>query len=152
MKSWDSLEKDMKRFLGKLESAQLLPRDGLDDIPKQGVYAFYEKGRPIYVGRSNRLRERILEHGRPSSTHNSAPFAFNIARYRAKHLGIDIARTRQALEKDSQFQSEFQSAKRRVATMGVRILRLDDQVMQAIFEIYASIQLGTTKYNSFFTH
>ena len=48
-------------------------------IPDKGIYVFYESGKPLYVGRSDRMRGSILEHGRPSSLHNSATFAFLLA-------------------------------------------------------------------------
>ena len=53
-----------------------LPRD----TPEGGVYLFTERGRHLYAGRSNRLGNRINERGRPSSGHNTAPFAFRRAR------------------------------------------------------------------------
>ncbi len=50
------------------------------DVPKSGVYLLSEAGDHLYAGRSNRLRQRLQQHGRPSSGHNSAPFAFLLAR------------------------------------------------------------------------
>jgi hypothetical protein len=152
MKSWTSLERDMANLLEKIKNAPLFSRDEVDDQPRKGIYVFYENGKPIYVGRSNRLKGRILEHGRPSSTHNSAPFAFNIAKERAKRAKIDTNKSRGALEKEGKFGEMFRQAKERVAKMQVRVLRLDDQVYQTIFEVYASLQLKTTRYNSFHTH
>jgi hypothetical protein len=49
-------------------------------MPKRGVYLFSEGDSHLYVGRTNRLRQRLAEHCRKSSTHNSAPFAFLLAR------------------------------------------------------------------------
>ena len=43
--------------------------DGLRNLPRKGVCAFYENGKAIYVGRSNRIRDRIREHGAESSRH-----------------------------------------------------------------------------------
>ena len=48
-------------------------------MPEFGVYLF-EGADHLYVGRSNRLRSRLQEHCRGGSTHNSAPFAFLLAR------------------------------------------------------------------------
>jgi hypothetical protein len=79
----------------KLANAGLKPRNNLGTLPQNGIYVFYENGRPIYVGRSNRMKDRIKEHGRPSSTHNSAPFAFNLAKKVAKEKGVDVSRRRE---------------------------------------------------------
>ena len=70
----------MPILLNELKGKPLLNRNELKDIPKSGVYIFYREGEPLYVGRSNRLKERIQEHGRPSSNHSSATLAFNIAK------------------------------------------------------------------------
>lgn len=77
----------MPSLLDQLQRQPFLKRDTLTSVPKQGIYVFYEERKPIYVGRSKRMRERIQEHGRPSSGHNSAPFAFNLARDMMKDNG-----------------------------------------------------------------
>lgn len=38
-------------------------------MPKAGAYLFSEGERHLYVGRSNRLRQRLQEHCRASATH-----------------------------------------------------------------------------------
>lgn len=93
----------MPHLLRKLLEAELRSRDNLRGIPQRGVYVLYEESRPIYVGRSNRLGDRLLEHGRPSSTHNSAPFAFNLAKEEAAKRGVDTSQARNQLEKDTVF-------------------------------------------------
>ena len=62
----------MSGLLYELKAKPLLNRDELKNIPKSGIYVFYDEGKSLYVGRSNRLKERIMEHGRPSSDHYSA--------------------------------------------------------------------------------
>ena len=49
-------------------------------MPKSGVYLFTEDGQPIYVGRSNGLRQRHGRHCRPGATYREAAFAFQLAR------------------------------------------------------------------------
>jgi hypothetical protein len=80
----------MPELLNRLQSSPALSRDSLGGIPQRGVYAFNENGASIYVGRSNRLRQRLLEHGRRSSLHNSATFAFILATYEARERGLDF--------------------------------------------------------------
>src|SRR5208282_3458129 len=50
------------------------------DIPARGIYLFSEGPKHLYTGRSNRMRKRLQEHCRKSSTIDSAPFAFLLAR------------------------------------------------------------------------
>ncbi len=78
------------RFLEKVEGLHasyekliaMTPHAGTlppTNIPVGGVYLFSEGDEPLYVGRSNRLRERYFLHTRNGSRHNQASFAFRIA-------------------------------------------------------------------------
>ena len=80
----------MQPLLDQMLATASLSRDQLRDIPERGIYVFYENGSPIYVGRSNRIKERLLVHGRPSSRHNSATFAFNLAKAVATEAKIPL--------------------------------------------------------------
>ena len=53
-------------------------KNGLRNLPQRGVYAFYENDRAIYVGRSNRMRNRIREHGAENSRQGAATFAYKL--------------------------------------------------------------------------
>jgi hypothetical protein len=46
---------------------------------KAGIYLFSEKGKPLYVGRTDDLRKRLANHRHRS--HNTATFAFLLARH-----------------------------------------------------------------------
>ena len=94
-------------LMQQLVDSPLRQRNSLGDIPNKGIYVFYENEEPIYVGRSNRMKDRIQEHGRKSSYHNSATFAFILAKEIANEQGIDINKTRNALESDSTFSDIF---------------------------------------------
>ncbi len=59
---------------------------------------------------------------------------------------------RQDLENDQNFAVIFKEAKARVAEMGIRAIEIDDQITQTIFEVYASMKLGTLEFNSFDNH
>jgi len=149
---FDQLVAEMPKLLKHLENQPFLTRDDLIDIPEKGVYVFYENGKAIYVGRSNRLKSRIQEHGRESSMHNSASLAFRIAKEEmARHSNIPKDVTRKDLESAPGFSELFFKARARVAQMKIRVVGIDDQVTQALFEIYAALTLNT-KYNDFRTH
>ena len=97
------------------------------------------------------MRERILEHGRPSSDHYSATFAFRLAKEAAKQKGIDLSKTSAQLEEDAAFVDLFSQARQRVSEMSVRGVEIKDPIVQTLFEVYAHIALRT-KYNDFETH
>jgi hypothetical protein len=126
-----------------------LPRD----MPTAGIYVFSEHHRHLYVGRTNRMRRRLQEHSRPSSTSDSAPFAFTLAR---KNTGRRRASyvpdgSRRHLERDPRFRAAFIKAKERVRGMDVRFVQEGDPTRQALLELYVAIALGTP-YNNFDTH
>ena len=112
---------------------------------------FYERGRPQYVGRSGRLRQRLLEHGGESSSHYNASFAFLLAREKALEQAIDATRARGTLQQCPLFGPLFLAAKKRVALMEIRYVAITDEVEQALFEIYAALALKTP-YNHFGTY
>jgi hypothetical protein len=147
------VDQKLHELMTRLYASPLLTRDRLDNIPSNGLYAFYEGDRPIYVGISgqNRMKTRIQEHSRPSSNSNTAPFAFNIARKDGKN-SIDTSGNREILEKRPEFVIFFMSAKERVSKMNIRVVEINDPNMRALFEIYAALVLDTTEYNSFETH
>jgi predicted GIY-YIG superfamily endonuclease len=118
-------------------------------MPKRGIYLFSERDEHWYVGRTNRLRQRLGEHCRKSSTHNSAPFAFLLAREMCRQHSTHGTRTQ--LERHEVFGPAFIVAKNRVSAMDVRFVEESDALRQALLEMYAAIALGT-KYNSFENH
>ena len=140
----------MPRLLNKLRSSPALRRDSLYGVAQRGIYVFYDNDIPIYVGRSNRLRQRLLEHSRPSSRHNSATFAFLLATEEAQGLGFSSMQ-RNVLQNEPAFKDIFQEAKERVGRMNVRVVEISDPIEQTVFELYAALKLGTP-YNDFENH
>jgi hypothetical protein len=126
-------------------------RSNLVGIAARGIYVFYENGKPLYVGRSNKLRQRILEHGRKSSDQYSASFAFRLAKEEAERGGVELKGTRADWEKNERFARLFGEARERVAKMAVRVVEVSDPVEQTMFEVYSALRLGSP-YNDFDTH
>lgn len=141
----------MPGLLQSLESQLFRTRENLIGIPERGVYIFYENDKVLYVGRSNRLKARLQEHGRLSSTRNSASFAFNLAKEKMRAKEIPAYGTSKELEQAPGFDEAFFEVKNRVAQMKIRVIQIDDQVTQALFEIYAALALNAP-YNDFSTH
>ena len=111
-------------------------RDNLGRVPKSGIYCFYENGDPMYVGRTNNMKDRIMTQGRLGSNHNSAQFAFLMAREAAEKKGIDvIGRTRGELERDPTFNDLFIQSKIRVSNMSICLVSVEDQIKQANFQV-----------------
>lgn len=126
-----------------------LPRDA----PQSGVYLFSEGERHLYVGRTDRLRDRLQEHCRPGSPHNSAPFAFRIAREVTKRIVASYTTegSRRSLAADPEFGNAFTQAKIRVRQMDVRWVEEPHELRQTLLEIYTAVVLQTP-YNDFGNH
>lgn len=126
-----------------------LPRD----IPTRGIYLFSEGDHHLYVGRTNRIRQRLAGHCRPSSTHFSATFAFRVAREETGHLKATYSQSgsRPELVKDTVFGPAFERAKARVSAMDLRLVEETEPMRQALLEIYVAVTLKTP-YNDFDNH
>jgi hypothetical protein len=135
-------------LLANLENSNSLRREEIPQNLNQGIYVFYERGVPQYVGRSGRegrFKTRILEHSRPGSGHNTATFAFLIAKQSLEKDRPNISRVE--VEKTP----EFAAAKQRIAGMQIKFFQIDDSIVQTLFEVYAALELETP-YNSWETH
>jgi len=144
----------LKASLGRLLAMSPVTTSTLPpDMPESGVYLFSQGDNHLYVGRSNRLRARIRRHGSEASRHNVAAFAFKMAR---QATGRTIASykpegSRKNLLLDPVFAKAFLDAKEGIRSMDVRFVREDDQLRQALLEIYVAVVLQTP-YSDFDTH
>lgn len=142
-------------LLERLLDAPKHPRAGHASIPKEaGVYLFSDTAtKPIYVGQTRNLRDRLAQHTRPSSPENAASFAFNIAKREAEGRKIDISGFhRKALSTHPDFEELFVDAKAQVAHMPVQFVVETHADLRTVFEVYATYALGTQEYNTFETH
>ena len=139
-------------MLSELKSDKLRSRDALGKLPEQGIYVFYVGDKPIYVGRTDRMRQRLQEHGRPGSGHNSATLAFAMAFRIAADQGMDSidAFSRDKLQHDPEFKKWFDATNEMVRSMGIRVVEVNDPIEQAVFEVYAALELGTTREQGYF--
>ena len=118
------------------------------DVPRCGVYLFSEGNDHLYVGRTDRLRDRHREHW--SGKANDAPFAFKLARHATVNLGKG-GPTRRALNIDPVFAIAFAEARERIAAMQFRWVEEVDPNRQCLLEIYATVVLEA-RYNDFINH
>ena len=162
--SFDDVVKKMPEYLKGLKDCEpftpdergYLRRNG-EPLPKiKGVYCLYEGDEPLYIGRTNNIRNRVLAHRRAGNVNNQAAFAFNIAKeeFEKEHPRRDISGlTRKELERDGDFAPLFTKAKERVRKMSVRFVEIQDPIEQTIFEVYAHMELVTPpRFNSFENH
>lgn len=122
-------------------------------LPKAGIYLFSESDRHLYAGRTNGIRKRLQQHCRPGSTHNSAPFAFRLAREARNVLKATYKRegSRTHLVQDPAFSEAFTVAKARLCAMQVRVVEESNPLRQALLEMYVAVSLQTP-YNDFDNH
>jgi hypothetical protein len=120
---------------------------------RPGLYLFSGVAdKPIYVGQSRNIRARLAQHCRKNADHNSASFAYNIAKETAAKAGADLAGFRADLVARADFNERFLAAKRLVATMPVQFVIEEHADLRTVFEVYATYALGTQEYNTFETH
>lgn len=146
----ESLEPSFQKLTSmRPVSVATLPKD----IPLSGIYLFSENGHPLYVGRSNTIRKRLQNHCRPSSGHNSATFAFRLARQITEitQATYSTIGSRVYLERDPSFYKVFTDQKLRVKDMSVQFVSEPDPMRQALLEMYVSVSLGTP-HNDFDNH
>lgn len=138
----------MELIMDRLRNSDELSWENRRGAPNQGVYVLYEGGKPIYVGRSNRLRARIHEHGADSSDRHSATFALKLLR---KKLNQPKGNAADLVKANAE---EYQKQKIRVQKMTFRAVEIKDQLEQTLFEVYAILEFRTHDlgYNDFDTH
>ena len=126
---------------------------------EKGIYVFYEDEVPLYVGRTDQMANRLLNHGRKPSadTPSSATFALILAKhefkkaYSVQHglFSKELARTLN--DHRTKKMELWQEAVERVKQMSVRVVEVKHPHEQAVFEVYFHEKLATP-FNSFVTH
>ena len=125
----------------------------------KGIYVFYRDEVPLYVGRTDQMAERLLNHGgKPSaSAPSSATFALILAKYEfkkaysvehslfSKELGWELNNHR------SKKMELWMEAVEQVKRMSVRVVEVTHPHEQAVFEVYVHERLETP-FNSFVNH
>ena len=115
---------------------------------RSGIYLFSEKGRALYVGRTNNLGWRISSH--TYNSHHSANFAFLIAKDKTK-TPKKTKKTRSELLENKKFRRAFDKARERIKAMDIQIIEEKNSIRQALLEIYIALRTNA-KYNSFDNH
>ncbi|MBN1548908.1 MAG: hypothetical protein JW902_19815 [Syntrophaceae bacterium] len=118
------------------------------DISKdfKGCYVLIRNKKPIYVGISQRVFNRLRQHvlGR---THFDASLAYRIAAQKCPHK-----MTRSKAMKDQKFLEHFNAAKRYIRGLKAASIEIDNHLELYLFEAYCAMELDTSKHNTFETH
>ena len=122
----------------------------LKSMPASGVYMFSEGNSHLYVGRTRRLRRRLIEHSYPKML--DAPFAFRLAREAVGKTKASYMRrdSRKALLADPVFVAARLKAIDRIRLMDIRYIEEDDPIRQTLLEIYVAV-VTAAPYNEFKT-
>lgn len=149
---WTVLAATLPELLALLCDAQPIRRDVPGSVPAvPGVYLFTEAGRYVYVGQTRNLRRRLTQHAGKWARENQATFAFARARLEAMaDPTLRDLRTRRDLAGNPDFEILFARARAAVGRMEARFVEVGDPELRTVFEVYASVILGTE--NSFETH
>jgi predicted GIY-YIG superfamily endonuclease len=117
---------------------------------RHGIYAFFENGKPAYVGRTRNLRRRLSDH--TARTHKKAAFAFRRARSAMNMPTTHTAKwSRAALEKDPAFMFEVDRQIALIGAMQVRFVETTDKIEQLLLEVFAAAEWGLSL-DEFDTH
>ncbi|WP_026705277.1 GIY-YIG nuclease family protein [Flavobacterium soli] len=136
-----------KELYDEFNNSDLVKRNELPTY--RGIYVFYEKGKPIYVGRANNIRKRIQWHTRKSSGSESASFAFNLAKIEYVKNG-KISKKRKELMQIEEFIEIFTKHKLKLINIEFKFIAIQNDILQTMFEPYLALKLGTYPINNTF--
>lgn len=116
----------------------------------RGCYVLIDSGRPVYVGISKRIIQRLYEHVR-GTDHLSATLAYRIAAMEHPH-GMNAA----AAMKDPEFRRHFADTRKRLTSFGTAFVEIENPLELYVFEAYCALELDTgfdaSGWNTFVTH
>jgi hypothetical protein len=84
------------------------------------------------------MRKRLLAHNRPSSGHESAKFAFILAKEKLVNPEMRT-KSRKALQSEEEFSKKYHETKINVSKMRVRVIEIIEPTEQALFEIFVAL-------------
>jgi hypothetical protein len=115
--------------------APLGQRDGA------GIYVMMENGKPVYVGRTRRVRGRMRSHCRPTSKGNA--FAFRLARAARGNLKATYKKgdgSRTHLRADTAFAAALVDACDRISRMDVHFVEISCPILRYLFELHYALE------------
>ena len=155
----DCLPSLMRKMNRALKSTKLMSEFGKKGVGKktilkglgkksdfQGCYVLQDESGPLYVGISRGVIQRLIQHVK-GKTHFDASFAYRIAAYNYEH---DMSRG--DAMKHGEFKRSFDDAKAYILTMSVAFIEIGNELELYLFEVFCSMELDTSRWNTFKTH
>jgi predicted GIY-YIG superfamily endonuclease len=112
----------------------------------KGCYVLIDKDRPIYVGISQSVIQRLQQHVK-GKTHYNASLAYRMAMEKVPH-----ETTREEAMQNGAFTAAFVQSKEYIRGLYVAFIEIKNAVELYLFELYCSLELDTDKWNTFETH
>ena len=116
------------------------------DSDFSGCYVLLEQEKPVYVGISGSVIQRLRQHVR-GTTHFDASLAYRIAVDAAPHN-----HTRAKAMENKDFKAAFDSAKTYLRGLHVAWVKIENPLVLYVFEPYCAMKFDTSKWNTFETH
>jgi hypothetical protein len=114
------------------------------EIPAQkGVYLFSHGDRTVMVGLANDLKRELHAAVTPDAEGGSTCLSFYLARWMAKHSGVNVERDRRRLETDPDFAAHYRRAKQIVPNLVVRFIVDRDLVQRQVLALYSESHLNS---------
>ena len=143
MKSSETILAKARIAITNLEALRAKPLTKFKRTPDEGnvpgIYVFYEKTKPVYVGRTKKLAQRFSAH--VTANHNSASFALKRVRrnHCLKTTYTKIGSRAWIVEK---YRDEFLAEIAAIKEMSYQFLELPDNVDQYFLEYLAEEEFG----------
>jgi len=112
----------------------------------KGCYVLIDGTRPIYVGTSRTVLQRLRQHVRGIS-HFDATLAYGIAASRQPHK---MTRTEAIADKD--FHAVFTESQHYIQALSVAFIEITNPLELYLFEAFCAMELDTSEWNTFKTH
>lgn len=112
----------------------------------EGCYVLLDGIRPIYVGISQTVFQRLRQHVRGTS-HFDASLAYRIAAARHPHK-----MTRSDAMANDEFQNQFAESQTYLRSLKAAFIEIGNPLELYLFEAYCAMELDTSEWNTFETH
>lgn len=153
-KDWDPINNQLSlkdHFYSGTKTSLKSIRKHYPNLPEQdfkGVYVFIKNNIPFYVGISKEIIRRILQHLK-GTDHYKSSFCYKIgADVYFKQNGIKHDGGRKGLP----FEKWVNPVKEELFDCNISLFSIEDDLELYLFEVFASMKLGTLYYNKFKTH
>lgn len=113
-----------------------------------GVYVFLKDKVPFYVGISQHVIERIIQHLK-GKNHFSSSLCYKLG---ADHFIKVNGKPHAGGRKGLPFNEYGELAKKELMLCDVSFYKVECSIELYLFEVYLALKLGTLNYNSFKTH